>query len=423
MADPIEDDLLDYEDADDVAETTAKKEKEQKGHYVGVHASGFRDLLLKPELMHAITDSGFEHPSQVQQECIPRALLGTDIICQGKSGMGKTAGFVIPVLQQLIPVPGEISCVVVAPTRELAFQIGQEFQRFTRYMPEVETVVLYGGIPKQENIQTIKDKKPCIVIGTPGRLKDIIKDKLACFDISKVRFFVVDEADKVFEKEDMKADVQYIFKQLPQDKQVMLFSATMPDTMKEICRSFTHNATEVFVDDDKKLTLHGLQQYYVKLTENEKNRKLVEILENFKFNQVVIFVDKCQRAKILAKLLNDDCGHPTICIHSQMTQADRIRHFSDFKEFKHRILVATDVIARGIDVERVNIVINYDMPQSTDTYLHRVGRAGRFGTKGLAISFVASEEDQKMQQEIQARFELKIEELPQSIAADTYMNA
>lgn len=423
MADPIEAELLDYEDGnDDVAEVAAKKEKEAKGNYVGVHSIGFRDFLLKPELMHAISDCGFEHPSQVQQECIPKALLGTDIICQGKSGMGKTAVFVIAVLQQLDQSPGEISCIVIAPTRELVYQIAQEFKRFTRYMPDVETVALYGGISKQENISTLKDKKPRIVVATPGRLKDLMKDKQSYFDTSKVRFFVTDECDKVFEKEDMKKDVEDVFKQLPKEKQVLLFSATMPEPMKEICRSFTKKAEEVFVDDDKKLTLHGLQQYYVKLTENEKNRKLVDILENYKFNQVVIFVDKCQRAKTLTSLLNE-CGHATIAIHSSMTQTERIRCFNEFKQFKHRILVATDVIARGIDVERVNIVVNYDMPKSTDTYLHRVGRAGRFGTKGLAITFVATEEDQKMQQEIQNRFELKIEELPQSIAADTYMNA
>jgi ATP-dependent RNA helicase UAP56/SUB2 len=423
MADPIEAELLDYEEPnDEVAEVAAKKEKEAKGNYVGVHSIGFRDFLLKPELMHAISDCGFEHPSQVQQECIQKALLGTDIICQGKSGMGKTAVFVITVLQQLDPAPGEISCIVVAPTRELVFQIAQEFKRFTRYMPDVETVALYGGIPKQENISTLKDKKPRIVVATPGRLKDLMKDKQPYFDTSKVRFFVTDECDKVFEKEDMKKDVEDVFRQLPKEKQVLLFSATMPEKMKEICRSFTKKAEEVFVDDDKKLTLHGLQQYYVKLTENEKNRKLVEILENYKFNQVVIFVDKCQRAKTLTSLLNE-CGHATIAIHSSMTQTERIRCFNEFKQFKHRILVATDVIARGIDVERVNIVVNYDMPPETDTYLHRVGRAGRFGTKGLAITFVATEDDQKMQLEIQNRFELKIEELPAQIAADTYMNA
>ncbi|EAY00315.1 ATP-dependent RNA helicase p47, putative [Trichomonas vaginalis G3] len=420
MADPLDAELLNYED-DSTVDAAPHKEKEQRGHYVGVHTTGFREFLLKPELMHAISDCGFEHPSQVQQECIPHALLGTDIICQGKSGMGKTAVFVISVLQQLDPVPGEVSCLTIAPTRELAFQIATEFQRFTKFMPGVDSVVFYGGIPKATNIATLKEKKPCIVVATPGRCLDLIKEK-DVLDVSKVKFFVIDEADKVFEKQDMKDTVDKIYNRLPKDKQVLLFSATMPDSMKEICRSFTHNATEVYVDDDKKLTLHGLQQYYVKLAENEKNRKLVEILENYKFNQVVIFLDKKERAKNLTQLLNE-CGHPTIAISGNMTQEDRIRAFSEFKQFKHRILVATDLIARGIDVERVNIVINYDMPDSTDTYLHRVGRAGRFGTKGLAISFVVTEEDVAMQKKIQDRFELKIEQLPASIAPDTYMNA
>lgn len=421
MADPLEDELLNY-DEDEAVDAAPQKEKEQRGHYVGVHTTGFREFLLKPELMHAISDCGFEHPSQVQQECIPHALLGTDIICQGKSGMGKTAVFVISVLQQLDPVPGEISCLCIAHTRELAFQITQEFQRFSKFMPDVKSVCIYGGIPKQQNIATLKQDKPSIVVACPGRCLDLIKDKKDPLDISKVKFFIVDEADKIFDQPDMKETVNKIYKSLPKDKQVLLFSATMPDAMKDICRSYTHNATEVFVDDDKKLTLHGLQQFYVKLAENEKNRKLVEILESYKFNQVVIFLDKKERARNLATLLNE-CGYPTIAIYGNMKQEDRIRAYSEFKQFKHRILVATDLIARGIDVERVNIVINYDMPESTDTYLHRVGRAGRFGTKGLAISFVVTEDDVAMQKKIQDRFELKIDQLPASIAPDTYMNA
>ena len=382
----------------------------------------FEEMNLNPDLVHGIFSYGFKHPSDIQSLAIEPILQKRHVLAQAQSGSGKTGAFGIGILNNVDVNQMTTQALILSPTRELAYQIGQEFQRFTRYMPEVKTVVLYGGIAKEKNIQSIKDEKPCIVIATPGRLKDIIRDKLPCFDVRKVRFFIVDEADKVFEKEDMKNDVQYIFKQLPQDKQVMLFSATMPDKMKEICRSFTHNPIEVFVDDDKKLTLHGLQQYYVKLTENEKTRKLVEILENFKFNQVVIFVSKKSRARALDEILNQ-VNYSSIAIHSKMEQMDRIKALRQFKNFQKRILVSTDLFARGIDVERVNIVINYDMPNSTDTYLHRVGRAGRFGTKGLAISFVSSSEDSTMLDDIQKRFVVEIPELPETVDASSYMNA
>ncbi|KAH0786085.1 DEAD-box ATP-dependent RNA helicase 56-like [Histomonas meleagridis] len=431
MADhDLEDELLNYEEVEPVADIKQDKASLKGKGYVGTHSAAFRDFLLKPEIMRAINDNGFEHPSQVQQDCIPQALLGTDIICQGKSGMGKTAVFVISVLQQLDdhPTEGEIACLCIAPTRELAFQICSEFKRFSVHMNNVKAFVIYGGISIQAQINSLKQEKPNIIIATPGRLLALLKDKHPVLDLSKVRFFVVDECDQVFEnsaegrKGNMKDDVEKIFRKLPQSKQTLLFTATMPESMKEICRKFTRNAAEVFVDDDKKLTLHGLQQFYIKLQPAEKNRKLIDILDNFTYNQVVIFVSEKRRAETLNNLLNE-CGYPSIAIHSKMAQPDRIKAFRSFKEFKKKILVSTDVFARGIDVERVNIVINYDLPNSTDTYLHRVGRAGRFGTKGLAISFVSTEEENTMLNEIQKRFEVEIQDLPATVDAGTYMNA
>ncbi len=178
---------------------------------------------------------------------------------------------------------------------------------------------------------------------------------------------------------------------------------------------------EIFVDDETKLTLHGLQQYYVKLQENEKNRKLNDLLDSLEFNQVCIFVKSVQRANELNKLLVE-CNFPSICIHSQMPQEERIARYKSFKDFSKRIMVATDVFGRGIDIERVNIVINYDMPDSPDSYLHRVGRAGRFGTKGLGITFVSSKEDSEILNKVQERFEVNISELPETIDISTYSN-
>jgi len=176
---------------------------------------------------------------------------------------------------------------------------------------------------------------------------------------------------------------------------------------------------EIFVDDDTKLTLHGLQQYYCRLKEEEKNRKLNDLLDMLDFNQVVIFVSKVKRAVELSKLL-EDCNFPSICIHSGLKQEDRIARFKAFKDFNKRILVSTDLFGRGIDIERVNIVINYDFPDESDQYLHRVGRAGRFGTKGLAISFLSTEKDEEEMKKVQERFAVQVPEMPEQIDVAGY---
>mmetsp|Transcript_11561 Transcript_11561/g.20911 ORF Transcript_11561/g.20911 Transcript_11561/m.20911 type:complete len:335 (-) Transcript_11561:337-1341(-) len=334
--------------------------------------------------------------------------------------MGKTAVFTLAVLQQLEPIENQISCVVLGHTRELAYQIKHEFDRFSKYMPNVKTMVLFGGIPVKQNKEDLAKEIPNIIVGTPGRVKDLCMQNV--LDLSHVKFFVLDECDSVLEV-DMRRAVQDIFKKTPPSgKQVMMFTATLSKETRAAAKLFMHEPLEVFVDDDSKLTLHGLQQYYLKLGDSEKNRKLNDLLDSLEFNQVVIFVKSGDRANALNNLLVA-CNFPSICIHSKMQQEERIKRYGEFKNFEKRILVATDVFGRGIDIERVNIVINYDMTNDADSYLHRVGRAGRFGTKGLAISFVSSEEDTKVLESIQSRFEVAISELPASIDVTTYMTA
>lgn len=239
--------------------------------------------------------------------------------------------------------------------------------------------------------------------------------------MDKVKHFVLDECDEVLKQIDMRRDVQEIFKATPRDKQTMMFSATLSKSMREVCKKFMQDPMEIYVDNESKLTLHGLQQYYVQLEEKEKNRKLNDLLDALEFNQVVIFVKNVRRCKELDKLLVE-CNFPSICIFGgrDMPQEERIRRYKAFKNGDKRIMVATDLFGRGIDIEKVNIVINYDMPETSDQYLHRVGRAGRFGTRGLAISF-ATKEDYNILEETQSRFEVKIDELPNEIDVSTYM--
>ncbi|RXH92069.1 hypothetical protein DVH24_021092 [Malus domestica] len=497
--DVYDEELVDYEEEEEKAPDSAAKvngEAPKKG-YVGIHSSGFRDFLLKPELLRAIVDSGFEHPSEgkllnlnfliviflrksnhvieiydyvlviqvyvnfhyvifinlflcrletlcftyqwflrcgflwssVQHECIPQAILGMDVICQAKSGMGKTAVFVLSTLQQIDPVAGQVSALVLCHTRELAYQICHEFERFSTYLPDLKVAVFYGGVSIKLHKDLLKNECPHIVVGTPGRILALARDK--DLSLKNVRHFILDECDKMLESLDMRRDVQEIFKMTPHDKQVMMFSATLSKDIRPVCKKFMQDVMshgriyfnfepmEIYVDDEAKLTLHGLVQHYIKLTEAEKNCKLNDLLDALDFNQVVIFVKSVSRAAELNKLLSE-CNFPSICIHSGMNQEERLKRYKGFKEGQNRILVATDLVGRGIDIERVNIVINYDMPDSADTYLHRVGRAGRFGTKGLAITFVSSAADSDVLNDVQERFEVDIKELPEQIDTATY---
>eukprot|EP00007_Cunea_sp_BSH-02190019_P007923 CAMPEP_0174246028 /NCGR_PEP_ID=MMETSP0417-20130205/41865_1 /TAXON_ID=242541 /ORGANISM="Mayorella sp, Strain BSH-02190019" /LENGTH=387 /DNA_ID=CAMNT_0015325879 /DNA_START=1319 /DNA_END=2480 /DNA_ORIENTATION=+ len=383
-----------------------------------MHASGFKELLLKPELLRAIGDCGFEHPSHVQHECIPQAILGTDVICQAKSGMGKTAVFVLAVLQQIEPVDGVVDTLVLCHTRELAYQICHEFDRFRKYMPAVKTGVFYGGVPVAKHREQLKNDPPHIIIGTPGRILQLATEKSLKMD--NLKRFILDECDDMLGSLDMRKDVQMIFRLTPHEKQVMMFSATIEGDVRVLCKKFMHNPLEILINDQSKLTLHGLQQYYVELQEAEKNRKLVDLLDSLEFNQCVIFVRSVSRATELNRLLVE-CNFPSICIHSRMNQETRIERYRQFKDFRARLMVATNLFGRGIDIERVNVVFNYDMPADADNYLHRVGRAGRFGTKGLAISFVSSEDDGKVLNDVQSRFEVAIPTLPDTIDSSSYM--
>uniref|UniRef100_A0A0K0FL45 RNA helicase n=1 Tax=Strongyloides venezuelensis TaxID=75913 RepID=A0A0K0FL45_STRVS len=455
-----EDQLLDYDEGTvETTEAVAKTDnsiqtKKVKGTYASIHSSGFRDFLLKPELLRAIIDCGFEHPSEVQHECIPQAILGMDILCQAKSGMGKTAVFVLATLQQLQAVDGTVSVLVMCHTRELAFQISKEYERFSKYMNGVKCHVFFGGVPTKKDEDILKKNTPHIVVGTPGRILALARSQ--DLKLHNIKYFVLDECDKMIGDADMRKDVQSILKLTPKEKQVMMFSATLPKDVREVCKKFMQDRTcvsicsfeygnepflfgnvrdsvtcerlkglfyrplEVYVDDEAKLTLHGLQQHYVKLREPEKNRKLLELLDSLEFNQVVIFAKSVQRCIVLNQLLTDQ-NFPSICIHRQMPQAERLERYQQFKDFQKRILVATNLFGRGMDIERVNIVFNYDMPESSDTYLHRVARAGRFGTKGLAVTFVADEQDAEILNDVQNRFDVDITELPQDIESGVYI--
>merc|ERR1712183_1070325 len=240
MADhDVDNELLDYEDPDETETDTSAlaptKEAKVKGNYVSIHSSGFRDFLLKPEVLRSIVDCGFEHPSEVQHECIPQAVLGMDVLCQAKSGMGKTAVFVLATLQQIEPVDGQVSTIILCHTRELAFQISKEYERFAKYMASLKTAVFFGGVNIKKDQEALK-KNPHIVVGTPGRILALTRDRT--LNLKNIKHFILDECDKMLEQLDMRRDVQDIFPLTPHEKQVMMFSATLSKDIRPVCKKF-----------------------------------------------------------------------------------------------------------------------------------------------------------------------------------------
>jgi len=346
--------------------------------------------------------------------------------------MGKTAVFVLSVLHLLEPEeqPPRVRCLVLTHARELAFQIQQEFNRFRKHIVDkrdgsmlIKTKILLGGTPVKQDKAALRQETPNIIIGTPGRTLQLVND--GSLNLDYLKFFVIDECDKVLgpDSADMRYDIQRIFYKTPHNKQVMMFSATLDKDMRDICKKFMQHPREIIIDEGKKLRLHGLQQYFVKLTEKEKTTKLLEILDQIDFNQVFVFVKKYNRATTLNGILVDE-GFPSICLHGQLNQTERLENFKKFKGGNQaRIMVATNLAGRGMDFKSVNVVINYDMPDEEDTYLHRVGRAGRFGTKGLAISFISSEDDEKVLDTVRNKFVVDLPALPEKIEKSDYMTS
>jgi len=351
---------------------------------------------------------------------LPHSLTGCDILCQGKAGMGKTAIFIFTIINRILKkeIKGELSCLILCHTRELAYQISKEFARFSKGL-EIKTCLLIGGDNEKNQAKELKEKPiPNIIIGTPGRILSLTKKNV--LNLNNIQAFVIDECDKMLNALDMRADVQKIFKKTPCDKQVMMFSATLPEETKVVCKKFMRKPVEVIVNEEGKEHLEKLQQFYVKLEEKEKNGKLFDILDNVQFNQVIIFVNSIVRCETLNDMLTKN-NFPSIAIHADLPQEERIKLFDLFKEFKKRVMVATELYGRGVDFLKVNTVINYDMSNTAEAYIHRVGRAGRFGTKGITITFLASEEDQKIFDELTKNYpNIKATVLPDQIDKNIY---
>lgn len=347
----------------------------------------FNDFNLLPELVSVLDEIGYETPTPIQEICIPKILTGTDILGQAQTGTGKTGAFALPLLSKLDFSGKQLPQVLVlTPTRELSIQVAEAFQTYARKLPSFHVVPIYGGQPIVQQLAKL-DRKPQVVVGTPGRIIDHLNRK--SLKLQNLKAIVIDEADEML-KMGFIDDIEWILDNCKQPKQLALFSATMPDRVKSIARKHLVQPDEVKIKS-KTVTVEAVDQSYWLVTGLHKLDALTRVLEVEDFEAVIIFVKTKTSSEELAVKLQAR-GYACSALNGDMNQASRLRTVESLRSGKLDIVIATDVAARGLDVERVTHVLNYDIPHDPESYIHRIGRTGRAGRKGKAILFVAPRE-------------------------------
>jgi len=344
----------------------------------------FEDYFLKRELLMGIYEKGFESPSPIQEEAIPIALAGRDILARAKNGTGKTASFLIPALEKTDATKNCIQILVLVPTRELALQTSQVCKELGKNM-NVQVMVSTGGTSLKDDIMRLYNTVH-ILVATPGRVLDLANKGVA--DLTKCLMLIMDEADKLLSPE-FQPLVESICNFLPPERQILLFSATFPVTVKDFKERFLRKPYEINLMEE--LTLKGVTQYYAFVEERQKVHCLNTLFSKLQINQSIIFCNSVNRVELLAKKITE-LGYSCFYIHAKMLQSHRNRVFHDFRNGACRNLVSSDLFTRGIDIQAVNVVINFDFPKNSETYLHRIGRGGRYGHLGLAINLITYED-------------------------------
>jgi ATP-dependent RNA helicase DeaD len=347
---------------------------------------GFEELGITGSVLSAIRDLGYETPSPIQQATIPTLLSGRDVVGMAQTGTGKTAAFALPILQRLDVNRKVPQALVLAPTRELALQVAEAFESYAAQMPDVRLLPVYGGQGYGVQLSALR-RGVQIVVGTPGRVMDHLAK--GTLDLSELDYLVLDEADEML-KMGFAEDVEQILSQTPEEKQVALFSATMPAQIRRIAQQYLRDPQEISVKS-KTATNANITQRYLVVSYSQKVDALTRILEVENFDGMIVFVRTKNETETLAEKLRAR-GYSAAAINGDIPQNLRERTVNQLKEAKLDILVATDVAARGLDVERISHVVNFDIPTDTESYVHRIGRTGRAGRTGDAISFITPRE-------------------------------
>ena len=352
----------------------------------------FKDLNIIPQILKAVNEAGYTSATEIQHQAIPHILRKEDVIGCAQTGTGKTASFAIPILQLLQENPSTqrtIRTLVLTPTRELAIQISENFKTYGRYLP-MKHLAIFGGVPQGKQVDAL-NKGIDILIATPGRLLDLISQ--GCINLSKIEILVLDEADRMLDMGFVN-DVKKILTKVPAKRQTLFFSATMPTEIRKFSQTILNNPKEISVTPVSS-TAQTVQQSVYFVEKTEKLELLVSILEDKSIERSLVFARTKHGADKLVKQLTKT-GIYAAAIHGNKSQNARQKALSDFKTSKIRVLIATDIAARGIDIDELPHVVNYELPNVPETYVHRIGRTGRAGSAGVAVSFCDTEERKEL---------------------------
>lgn len=372
----------------------------------------FEDYCLSRELMKGVFEYGWERPSPIQEESIPIVQSGRDLLARAKNGTGKSGAYLMPVLDRINPECNKVQAIILVPTRELALQTSSIAVSLSKYK-KLGVMVTTGGTDLRADIMRL-DNPIHIIIATPGRILDLISKDVA--NVENCNMIVLDEADKLL-SDFFKNVVDSIIRKLPVNRQILLFSATFPLLVKEFMEKHMKRVYEINLMDE--LTLKGVTQYYAYVQERQKVHCLNTLFSKLKINQSIIFCNSTQRVELLAKKISQ-LGYSCFYIHAKMHQDHRNRVFHDFRKGACRNLVCSDLFTRGIDIQAVNCVINFDFPNMAETYLHRIGRSGRFGHLGLAINLITYDDRYNLKR-IEEQLNTDIKPIPQTIDKELYV--
>lgn len=364
---------------------------------------------INDNVLRGIYGYGFDKPSPIQKQAIAPVIAGKDVIAQAQSGTGKTGCFSVAALSIIDSSVQATQAIVLAPTRELAKQIHSVMSQIGTYVPNCGIKLLIGGTSTEEDTNSLKQDVPGIIVGCPGRVHDMLRRKH--IDSKTIKLLVLDEADEMLSS-GFKEQVYNVFQYLKRDVQVALFSATLPPELISLTNKFMRDPLRILVKSEQ-LTLEGIRQYYIGLNEDgEKYETLRDLYQSLATSQCIIYCNSVRRVQDLYQAMIED-KYPVCCIHSAMEKDERTKNYDAFRNGHFRVLISSNVTARGIDIQTVSTVLNFDMPKDIHTYLHRIGRSGRWGRKGVAINFV-TRRDYRRLKEIERYYDTTICELPES---------
>ena len=369
----------------------------------------FDTLNLKDNLLRGIYSYGFENPSKIQHLAIPKIIEGKDLIAQAQSGTGKTGAFVIGVLNKINIEEKSTQVLILSPTHELVHQISEVVKELSSYM-DISFMKVLGGTNMNECRKGL-ESNPQIIIGTPGRVLDMIQKQ--CLFTEKLNTLVFDEADEILSY-GFKESIYHIVQYMSQGAQICLFSATIPEDVLELTEKFMNNPEKILVKKEQ-LTLEGITQFYINIRVNEwKFDVLKDLYDTINISQCIIYINSKNKLMDVYNNLTRE-NFPVSYIHGELTSAERKDVMEKFRGGQSRILLSTDLLSRGIDVQQLSLVINFDLPKSKETYIHRIGRSGRYGRKGVAINLITDRDIQSMK-EIESFYDTQITEMPNNIA-------